>query len=184
MFSPPYCAPLLSRPEPRALRVHRKWESSKHSAWSHCLHPFPHPLLTPRAAFPPGLGGFPLLMWRTGPPEASGNLPKERTDKSSQRHSDGWQPQATTSPSSMRGKKKYKVQFPLWITSHLDKAYLDGLLGSPLLAVIHILPEKGGILLILLVPPPELDVDLYRASLRQSQGQVMIHEVHPLRLHH
>lgn len=82
------------------------------------------------------------------------------------------------------GEKKYKVQFPLWITSHLDKAYLDGLLGSPLLAVIHILPEKGGILLILLVPPPELDVDLYRASLRQSQGQVMIHEVHPLRLHH
>lgn len=36
---------------------------------------------------------------------------------------------------------------------------------------LHILPE-GGVFLVLLAPPPELDVELHRASLRQSQGQV------------
>ena len=40
------------------------------------------------------------------------------------------------------------------------------------MTTLHLLPE-GDNFLVLLAPPPELDVELHRAYLRQSQGQVM-----------
>lgn len=48
---------------------------------------------------------------------------------------------------------------------------------------LHILPE-GGVFLVLLAPPPELDVELHRASLEAKPGQVTVGKAHPLRLHH
>lgn len=156
MFSPPYCAPLLSRPEPRALRVHGRWEVPDHSV-SILL---PHPPLTLGEALPPGLGSFPLLMLRTGLPEAGDNLPREdQTNPPRDMNLDGFQSQATASSSSMREKTRIERTISLWTTSHLYRAHVDGLLGSPLLATAHILLEKGGVLPILSVPPPERDVE-------------------------
>lgn len=91
---------------------------------------------------------------------------------------DGFRPKAMASPSSMREKKIcMKYNFPIHHQSSLQ-GIPEWSLGKSPLAAICILLEKGGIRLILLVPLPELYVELYRASLRPNRGQVMTHKVH------
>ena len=46
------------------------------------------------------------------------------------------------------------------------------------MTTLHVLPE-GGLFLVLLAPPPELDLEIHRVSLRQSQGQMMTWQSSP-----
>ena len=68
-----------------------------------------------------------------------------------------------------------KYNFPIHHQSSLQRISEWSLGKSPLAAICIL--EKGGIRLILLVPLPELHVELYRASLRPNRGQVMTHKV-------
>lgn len=153
------------------------------SAESHSLHPSPNPPLTPEEAPPSSMRAL-LLQLKTKPPEASGNLPRgNQTNPHSAIQVDGFQPQATASPSPVREKKKKSVQhaISLQISSHPHRAYLDGLWGRPLLITIRS-SREGRSPSHTLGSHPELNVKLYKASLKQSQGQVRTHEVHPLKV--
>lgn len=183
MISPPDCAPLLSRPEPRALRVQRRWEGSKQCLVS--LSPsFPQP--TTDSGRGPSVQHQGSALTAENKASRSKWQPSERKpDKSPQCHSGGWFPTSGHCfPFPCEGKKKKKsVQhaISLQISSHPHRAYLDGLWGRPLLITIRS-SREGRSPSHTLGSHPELNVKLYKASLKQSQGQVRTHEVHPLKV--
>lgn len=107
MISPPDCAPLLSRPEPRALRVQRRWEGSKQCLVS--LSPsFPQP--TTDSGRGPSVQHQGSALTAENKASRSKWQPSERKpDKSPQCHSGGWFPTSGHClPFPCEGKKKKK----------------------------------------------------------------------------
>lgn len=169
LISPPYCAPLLSRPEPRALRVHQRCKDSKQCLVSLSPSFPPRPPLTPKEAPPSGLRAL-LLKQRL--PEASDTLPRGyQTNPHSATQLDGFQPRAIASPSPMRKNQK-------WVTYNFPIDHQLSLQGKPGWS----LGKSPSGYHLPLGPPPEFDVKLYKASVNQSPGQVRTHEAPPVRL--
>lgn len=113
LISPPDCAPLLSRPEPRALRVQRRWEGSKQCRVS--LSPsFPQP--TTDSGRGPSVQHQGSALTAENKASRSKWQPSERKpDKSPQCHSGGWFPTSGHClPFPCEGKKKkvYNMRFP------------------------------------------------------------------------
>lgn len=176
--------PLLFRLEPKALGVHQGQEGFKHTT-GFTLSIFPcYPATSElKRTLPPSLPAL-LFLLGTGPPEASDILPREnQTNPNTATPPDGFQPQVSAFPSSIRKKACMKYSFPVDHQSSLQGIPRGS--SRKTRASYHPCSSRERRYPSCTIgPPPEHDVALCRASLRQSQGQVMIHHIHPLRYHH